>query len=227
MAPVPPLAGRRKEPHLVHNSIMDGNPRPHKRQRIHSSPSPMPASDDYYSDLTSLPPSSNPALAHQPLSRTPSSEEGLRPIPTAILLVSLPALLAHPPNHKYYVHSLVLSLRALRKCLTLPALPPDIECRAWTGLAELGMRVISGGFSQSDEHVWARGIESEVRALIFMFSCTGFTPEFCLQVEKALSRGVSASISRISPPPPQRIEKMLINDVPTPVYHRPEGAVSS
>ncbi|KAM5538360.1 hypothetical protein V8D89_007962 [Ganoderma adspersum] len=128
----------------------------------------MADSDDYYSDLTSLPPSSNPALDRQPLSRTPS-EEGLKPIPTAILLVSLPALLAHPPNHKYYIHSLVLSLRALRKCLTLPALPPDIECRAWTGLAELGMRVIGGGFSQSDEHFWARGIESEV--------------------EKALSRG--------------------------------------
>ena len=178
MAPVPPPARRRNEPHPVHNYLMDGNPRPHKRQRIHSSPSPMPASDDYYSDLTSLPPSSNPALARQPLSRTPSSEEGLRPIPTAILLVSLPALLAHPPNHKYYVHSLVLSLRALRKCLTLPALPPDIECRAWTGLAELGMRVISGGFSQSDEHVWARGIESEVCAFLSTLCCTQLTLRF-------------------------------------------------
>ncbi|KAI1791986.1 hypothetical protein LXA43DRAFT_1181381 [Ganoderma leucocontextum] len=169
MAPVSPSSRRHNDLYAIHVSITDSNPRPHKRQRIHSSPTPA-ANDDYseYSDLTSLPPSSDPALRRQPLSRTPS-EDGLRPIPPAILLVSLPALLAHPPNHKYYVHSLVLSLAALRKCLKLPALPPDIECRAWTGLAELGMRVISGGFSQSDEHAWARGTESEV--------------------EKALSRG--------------------------------------
>ncbi len=47
--------------------------------------------------------------------------------------------------------------------MALPALSPEIECRAWTGLAEIGMRVISGGMSQSEEHVWAKGIESEVR----------------------------------------------------------------
>ncbi len=167
MAPITPSARRSKELHAAHDFMTDSNPRPHKRQRIHSSPTP--AVYDDYSDLeplTSLPPSSDPALRRQSLSRT-SSEDGLRPIPPAILLVSLPALLVHPPNHKFYVHSLVLSLTALRKCLKLPALPPAIECRAWTGLAELGMRVICGGFSQSDEHVWARGIESEVRA----FSC--------------------------------------------------------
>ncbi|OSD01133.1 hypothetical protein PYCCODRAFT_1468829 [Trametes coccinea BRFM310] len=90
------------------------------------------------------------------------SDSDLKPLPPAVLLVSLPSILAHPPNHKYYVHSLVLSLKALRKCLSLPALLPDIECRAWTGLAELGMRVIAGGFSQSQEHPWANGIESEV-----------------------------------------------------------------
>ena len=168
MTPVPLLARNSNERRHMHGSMVDNNPRPHKRQRIHSSPTPMAAAapSDDYSDLeplTPLPPSSDPALRRQPLSRAPS-EGGLRLIPISILLVSLPALLAHPPNHKYYVHSLVLSLRAVRKCLTLPALPPDIECRAWTGLGELGMRVISGGFSQSDEHVWAKGIESEVCA---------------------------------------------------------------
>ena len=171
--PAPPDRSRRRSDVLLTHKhpVADNNPRPLKRQRIHSSPCPIPDSDGYSSELeplTSLPPSSDPALRHKPLSRNPSYD-GLKPIPPAILLVSLPSLLAHPPNHKYYVHSLVLSLTALRKCLTFPALPPDIECRAWTGLAELGMRVISGGFSQSEEHDWARGIEQEVRAFCCIF----------------------------------------------------------
>lgn len=89
-------------------------------------------------------------------------EAPLRPLPPAVLLVSLPGLLAQPPNHHLYPASLNLSLRALRRCLSLPALSPEIECRAWTGLAEIGMRVIGGGFSQHEEHQWAHGIESEV-----------------------------------------------------------------
>ncbi|KAL1950914.1 hypothetical protein VTO73DRAFT_63 [Trametes versicolor] len=159
---------------------MDENPRPLKRQRIQPEPSMSAVTNDtgYSSDLTTLPPSSDPALRavytssplKPQLSQQPfQSQEELKPLPPAVLLVNLPSLLAHPPNHKYYVHSLVLSLSALRKCLELPALLPDIECRAWTGLAELGMRVIAGGFSQSEEYGWATGIEAEV--------------------EKALSRG--------------------------------------
>ncbi|KAI0776328.1 hypothetical protein BD413DRAFT_470228 [Trametes elegans] len=160
---------------------MDDDARPAKRQRIQLESSFSAASDlSDLSDLTTLPPSSDPALRTNALprpslplkpqtARKNESEAELKPLPPAVLLVSLPALLAHPPNHKYYVHSLVLSLKALRRCLALPALLPDIECRAWTGLAELGMRAIAGGFSASEEHLWARGIESEV--------------------EKALSRG--------------------------------------
>ncbi|RDX44285.1 hypothetical protein OH76DRAFT_1359850 [Lentinus brumalis] len=153
----------------------DENPRPTKRQRIQSTPL---SEADAYSEsllepLTPLPSQagSEPASRPPPF-RTASQQQrdlSLKPIPPAILLVSLPSLLAHPPNHRFYIHSLVLSLTALRKCLALPALSPEIECRAWTGLAEIGMRVISGGMSQSEEHVWAKGIEAEV--------------------EKALSRG--------------------------------------
>ncbi|OBZ65158.1 hypothetical protein A0H81_14826 [Grifola frondosa] len=91
-----------------------------------------------------------------------ATPESLRPLPPAILLVSLPALLVHPPNHRLYPHSLFLSLASLRKCLALPALSPEIECRAWTGLAEIGMKVIGGGLSQSEEHPWAKDIEAEV-----------------------------------------------------------------
>ncbi|KAI0756062.1 hypothetical protein C8Q80DRAFT_1090902 [Daedaleopsis nitida] len=168
MAPALPPARRRATTVApVDDAKVDANPRPLKRQRIQSTPEP----DDGHSDLeplTPLPPSSDPALRPDFKRRT-TSQEGLKPIPTALLLVSLPSLLSHPPNHKFYVHSLVLSLAALRKCLALPALSPDIECRAWTGMAELGMRVISGGWSQREENAWARGIE--------------------LEVEKALSRG--------------------------------------
>ncbi|KAI0674000.1 hypothetical protein C8Q78DRAFT_1076945 [Trametes maxima] len=160
----------------------DDNPRPLKRQRIQPEAStcrvPDVSADDdagYLSDLTTLPPSSDPALRttvfaptssplKQPSQASQSSqpEPALKPLPPAVLLVNLPSLLAHPPNHRYYVHSLVLSLTALRKCLALPALSPDVECRAWTGLAELGMRVIAGGYSQDEEHAWAKGIEAEV-----------------------------------------------------------------
>ncbi|KZT02078.1 uncharacterized protein LAESUDRAFT_662657 [Laetiporus sulphureus 93-53] len=88
------------------------------------------------------------------------------PLPPAVLLVSLPALLAQPPNHRFYLQSLTLSLSALRICLSMPALSPEIECRAWTGLAEIGMKVIGGGLSQNEEHMWAHGIEAEVEKAV-------------------------------------------------------------
>ncbi|KAG2144644.1 uncharacterized protein EDB93DRAFT_1152421 [Suillus bovinus] len=87
----------------------------------------------------------------------------LRPLPPAILLLALPGLLALPPTHPDFGFSLFLSLRSLRQCLALPALAPDIECRAWTSLAEVGMRVIDSGFcSQEGGCDWAVGIHSEV-----------------------------------------------------------------
>jgi hypothetical protein len=121
----------------------DDNPRPHKRQRLESS--------------------SRAVIKTSPLS--PLSQ-GLAPLPPAILLISLPALLIHPPNHRHHVHSLCLSLLSIRKCLSLQSLDPDIECRAWTALVEIGMNVIAGGFSQSDEHPWAKGIEIEVSLVL-------------------------------------------------------------
>lgn len=47
-------------------------------------------------------------------------------------------------------------------CLELKTLTPDVECRAWTGLAEVGLRVINSGFTASGEHAWANGLEAEV-----------------------------------------------------------------
>ncbi|KAG1786474.1 uncharacterized protein HD556DRAFT_1053488 [Suillus plorans] len=122
--------------------------RPLKRQRtLPISASPTPRS----SSLT-------PPADSQKSYPTPA----LRPLPPAILLLALPGLLALPPTHSDFGFSLFLSLRSLRHCLALPALAPDIECRAWTSLAEVGMRVMESGFcSQEGGCDWAVGIHSE------------------------------------------------------------------
>ncbi|KAJ3789960.1 hypothetical protein GGU10DRAFT_303991 [Lentinula aff. detonsa] len=78
-----------------------------------------------------------------------------------MLLLHLPSILIHPPNHQLHAHSLCMSLLALRRCLKVPGLSPDIECRALTSLAEVGMIVIDGGFNQQEQHAWAQKIEPE------------------------------------------------------------------
>ncbi|KAL0069513.1 hypothetical protein AAF712_003548 [Marasmius tenuissimus] len=107
------------------------------------------------SPLTEL--SSSPAKLSQPSSSSP-----LAALPPAVLLISLPGMLLHPPNHPMHAHSLCISLLAVRRCLRTPGLSPEIECRAWTAIAELGMNVLEGGFSHDEEHIWAHGVESEV-----------------------------------------------------------------
>ena len=80
----------------------------------------------------------------------------LPPLPDSALLLSLPSLLLHPPNHPNHTWSLWLSLFALRKCLTLPTLEPYEQCRALTEVAEIGFKI---GLANS-------GIESEVEKSI-------------------------------------------------------------
>ena len=82
--------------------------------------------------------------------------ETLKPLPSAILFLSLQSLLAHPPTHVNHPRSLVLTLSALRKCLTLSGLDYMTECRVWTELAEVGFRI---GLD-------APGVESEVEKAI-------------------------------------------------------------
>ncbi|KAH8099856.1 hypothetical protein BXZ70DRAFT_1008833 [Cristinia sonorae] len=102
------------------------NPRPSKRMRL---------------DNNEPPPSSLSTLT-----ASPSTPVKLRVLQPPALLASLPGLLlAHPPNHKSYVLSLNLSLNALRKCLSMPALVAGVGMsQAWMGLAEIGMRVHRG-----------------------------------------------------------------------------------
>lgn len=41
-------------------------------------------------------------------------------------------------------------------------LPPDVECRAWIGLAEIGMNIVDGGLEQKHKQTWMMNIEAEV-----------------------------------------------------------------
>lgn len=129
--------------------------RPSKRPRLSSAPIPIsgppPLSCSY--PLIPLPPSpETPVLS-------------FRPLPLPLLLLSLPAILILPPNHLLYDESLRLSVVAIRRCLHMRALSPEIECRAWTTLAQVGLQVIGSRLSASshERHAWARNIEAEVR----------------------------------------------------------------
>ncbi|KAJ3761926.1 hypothetical protein EV360DRAFT_36798 [Lentinula raphanica] len=105
--------------------------------------------------------SSSPLTDVDPQQEEEKSQLSLNPLPDSTLLLHLPSILIHPPNHPLHAQSLCMSLLALRRCLKLPGLNPDIECRALTALAEVGMIVLDGGFNQHELHVWAHGIEPE------------------------------------------------------------------
>ncbi|EAU92222.1 hypothetical protein CC1G_10108 [Coprinopsis cinerea okayama7 len=91
--------------------------------------------------------------AARPMKRQRSPEPVL---PLQVLLLSLPNLLLHPPNHKFYHKSLYLSRLAFHRCLMLQNLDADVECKIWTSLAEAGIRMGLG----------VEGIEHEVEKAI-------------------------------------------------------------
>lgn len=110
----------------------------------------------------------------RPVSRTSSgakrltmpSSSQLKPLPTPVLLLELPSLLMHPPNHHLHPAALILSRTAVKKLLTAQALSPDVECRAWTIWAEIGICTIDGGWYQREDcKEWAGGIVGEVRGI--------------------------------------------------------------
>jgi hypothetical protein len=157
-------------------NVLDDNSRPSKKRKISDDLTCQESQPS--SPLTSLPPSPvRPAL-------------NLKPLPPPILLLALPNLLSLPPNHYLHAESLRLSLIALRKCLLLDSLAPEIECRARLTLAEVGMKIIGGGLSQTnDEHyLWAKGVEKEVRVKYVSLRLTSYNRVY--QVEKAVSKGV-------------------------------------
>lgn len=141
---------------------LDLDTRPRKRPRLFSTPTPASrlAPPSHSSPLTPLQPSpERPVLS-------------FRPLPLPLLLLSLPAILILPPSHPLHDESLRLSIVALRRCLHMRALSPEIECRAWTTLAQVGLQVIGSRLSASSHgcHAWARNIEAEVRTAICSFA---------------------------------------------------------
>ncbi|TEB28133.1 hypothetical protein FA13DRAFT_1690790 [Coprinellus micaceus] len=83
-------------------------------------------------------------------------EASLDPLPLPVLLLSLSSVLMHPPTHRHYAKSLYMSFLSTLKCTESTNLDPDMECRAWTGLAELGFRLGLG----------EEGVEAQVEVAI-------------------------------------------------------------
>lgn len=84
----------------------------------------------------------------------------------------------------------MLSLASVKELLSVEGLSPDVECRAWTMWAEIGMCVIDGGWHGREECVeWAGRIVGEVRrGGLFV---VGQGTDESLQVQTAISKGVS------------------------------------
>lgn len=150
-------------PAFKSTTVDDLTPRPAKRQKLDSG-----VTTPLSSPLTT-PPSSLPNKDESPLHMKLISQDqeqkhssDLTIIPPLHLLLALPKIFIHPPTHKYHPFSLHLSLQALRRVSQLAeksALEPEAEVRAWCGLAEVGMRVLSGAGEFASE--WL-GVDREV-----------------------------------------------------------------
>lgn len=133
---------------IMHDVELDENPRPLKRHRLN------PSSSSPFSSQHSMP------------SQLPSTAN-LTPLPLPHLLLALPPLLIHPPTHKAHLKSLFLSQRALRRCLALPEsqLDRNVECRAWTALAEIGVQCLGMGMIP-ELKAFEDAIETEVEKAV-------------------------------------------------------------
>jgi len=101
----------------------------------------------------------------RPLKRQKLEEAKVNSLPQDILLLSLPHILAHPPTHRNHTRSVYMSILALRRYLSTPNLDQNLECRAWTELAEAGFRL--GLETPGIENEVERAITKAVSALIF------------------------------------------------------------
>ncbi|KAG6818481.1 hypothetical protein H0H93_004665, partial [Arthromyces matolae] len=121
---------------------LDANPRPSKRPRHDYSDNACLPSSDFDPLQCISPVKQKPG---PPVSSSPRPSQSLRRLPSSTLLLSLPGLLVHPRGHPMYRKSLVISLNALRRCLALPNLEAQEECRACVGLVEVGMSWLEQG----------------------------------------------------------------------------------
>ncbi|KAF8749225.1 hypothetical protein RHS01_10239 [Rhizoctonia solani] len=120
------------------------------------------------------------------LKRKRSEEESGEYAPTATVLLAIPMLVSYPPDHPLHVPGLRVSLKALRRCTGLTdhndsvkrvkgdgwvghgeAMTPELEIRAWTALAEVGMMVLAtrcSRWGEDDQSAWewTTGVEQDV-----------------------------------------------------------------
>jgi hypothetical protein len=83
----------------------------------------------------------------------------------------------------------------------MSALSPEIECRAWTILAQVGLQVIASQLSASphERHAWARNVEAEV-GTDNTFTLGLLTHLAHLQVDRAITKGVRHILTRAVTP---------------------------
>lgn len=93
------------------------------------------------------------------------------PLTLSSLLLLLPALLLHPPTHPNHIPSLALSFHALKKCTSIENLYKVIECRALTGLAELGLQFGSYASTVIQAEI-QKTITKSVRQFRYRCECT-------------------------------------------------------
>ncbi|CUA75580.1 hypothetical protein RSOLAG22IIIB_11850 [Rhizoctonia solani] len=115
-----------------------------------------------------------------------NEEEEAEYAPTATVLLAIPMLVSHPPDHPLHIPGLRVSLKALRRCTGLTshndnakrtkgdgwigygeAMTPEVEIRAWIALAEVGMMVIRtrcSRWGEDDQTVWewTLGVEQDI-----------------------------------------------------------------
>ena len=96
-----------------------------------------------------------------------ASQDSLPHLTLTSLLLSLPCLLLHPPTHTNHQRSLALSYHALKKCTIMTSLDRAVECRAATGLAELGLQIglSSPGIKAEIQKAITKGVSGLILAL--------------------------------------------------------------
>lgn len=82
----------------------------------------------------------------------------------------------------------------------MSALSPEIECRAWTILAQVGLQVIASQLSASphERHAWARNVEAEVGTITRSLGWLTYLTH--LQVDRAITKGVRHILTRVVTP---------------------------
>lgn len=96
-----------------------------------------------------------------------AGQDSLPHLTLTSLLLSLPCLLLHPPTHTNHQRSLALSYHALKKCTIMTSLDRAVECRAATGLAELGLQIglSSPGIKAEIQKAITKGVSDLILAL--------------------------------------------------------------